>query len=53
MDVRLERKLGRPVTLAELKTHPELAALPLRQKGSRLSVMPVGAAEWEFILGLE
>ncbi len=53
VDVRFLRRLRRPLPLAELKTHAELATLPLLQKGNRLSVMPVGAAEWAFILSLE
>ncbi len=38
--------------LADLKALPALADLPLVQKGSRLSVMPVSAAEWRAILQL-
>lgn len=53
VDVRFERKLRRPIPLSELKTYPELANLALLRKGNRLSVMPVSAAEWEFILSLE
>ena len=53
VDVRFERKLRRLISLAELKTYPELANLALLRKGNRLSVMPVSAAEWEFILSLE
>jgi predicted RNA-binding protein with PUA-like domain len=53
VDVRLLRRLQRPLPLAELKGHPELAGMALLQKGNRLSVQPVGAAEWQFILSLE
>lgn len=53
VDVRFKRKLKRTITLAELKSRPELADMPLVRKGNRLSVMPVTAAQWEFILGLE
>jgi predicted RNA-binding protein with PUA-like domain len=53
VDVRLERKLRRCITLAELKSHPELAGLPLLKRGNRLSVMPVDPVHWDFILGLE
>jgi predicted RNA-binding protein with PUA-like domain len=52
VDVRFQGRLPRPLPLSELKTYPELAALPLLQKGNRLSVMPVGSAEWKFILAL-
>ncbi len=53
VDLTFTRRLKRTITLAELKTHPELADLALVRKGNRLSVMPVGDAEWDFILGLE
>ncbi len=53
VDIAFVRKLKRTITLAELKPLPELAELALVRKGNRLSVMPVGAREWEFILGLE
>lgn len=53
VDVRLVRKLRRTITLAELKQRPELAEMPLVRRGNRLSVMPVGPAEWEAILALE
>jgi predicted RNA-binding protein with PUA-like domain len=52
VDLRFVEKLSRPVTLAELKQQPGLEGLALVQKGSRLSVMPVGAAEWKIIVGL-
>lgn len=35
--------------ISELRRHPELAALPLLQRGNRLSITPVAAAEWAFI----
>ncbi|MCE5232630.1 MAG: EVE domain-containing protein [Mizugakiibacter sp.] len=53
VDVKYVRKLKRIITLDELKTHPELAAMPLVQRGTRLSVQPVTQAQWDFILGLE
>lgn len=53
VDVRFLRRLARPLPLAELKRHPALAALPLLRKGNRLSVLPVSAAEWAYILKLE
>jgi predicted RNA-binding protein with PUA-like domain len=40
--------LGRPVTLAELKTRPELARMALLRIG-RLSVTPVTPREWDVI----
>lgn len=53
VDIRLLRRLKRTITLTELRQHPELRGLPLLGRGNRLSVMPVTAAEWDFILGLE
>src|SRR5690606_25349062 len=53
VEVRFQRQFRRTITLAELKSHPELAELPTVRKGNRLSVHPVSPAQWEFILGLE
>jgi predicted RNA-binding protein with PUA-like domain len=53
VDVHFVRKLKRLITLTELKAHSELADLALVQRGNRLSVIPVSARQWEFILGLE
>ncbi len=53
VDVRLQRKLKRCITLTELKTYTALQGMPLLQRASRLSVMPVSSAHWNFILGIE
>ena len=53
VDIRLVRKLRRVISLAELKSYPELQELPLVRRGNRLSIMPVTAEQWAFILGLE
>jgi predicted RNA-binding protein with PUA-like domain len=53
VDVRFVRKLKRNIPLAELKTHTALSELPLLRRGNRLSVMPVDAAQWNYILDLE
>ena len=52
VDVQFVRKLRRTITLAELKDQLELEGLALVRRGNRLSVMPVTAAQWHFILGL-
>jgi predicted RNA-binding protein with PUA-like domain len=52
VDVRFKRKFRRVIPLAELKTCPELADMPLVRKGNRLSIMPVSPEEWHFIMGL-
>ncbi len=53
VDVKFVRKLKRTISLDELKDHHALAGMPLLRKGNRLSVMPVEAAHWKYILGLE
>ena len=45
VDVAPEKKLARPVTLAEIKADAAFASFPLVRM-SRLSVMPVTDAEW-------
>jgi predicted RNA-binding protein with PUA-like domain len=40
------------ITLAQLKACPALSELPLVQKGTRLSVMPVSSGQWQTILAL-
>lgn len=49
VDVRFTDKFSTVIPLAVLKETPALAGLALVQKGSRLSVMPVSAAEWKII----
>ncbi len=51
VDVAPVEKLGRPVTLAEIKADRRFAEFPLTRI-SRLSVMPVTATEWKLIEGL-
>jgi predicted RNA-binding protein with PUA-like domain len=55
IDVRLKRRLSRVITLTELRVHAakELRGMPLLRVGNRLSVTPVDAAHWKFILCLE
>ena len=53
VDVKFKRKLKRVIALTELKDKRELAGLALVKPGNRLSVLPVGKKEWDFILGLE
>ena len=52
VDIRAVEKLPRPVTLAEMRTRPELQHMPLLQKGNRLSVQKVGPAEWNAVIAL-
>lgn len=53
VDVRFVRKLKRTITLTELKTHAALSDLALLRRGNRLSVIPVTAEQWAYILDLE
>jgi len=55
VDVQLKRRLARTITLQQLRAHAqrELAGLTLLRPGNRLSVMPLSAAHWKFILSLE
>jgi len=50
VDVELVRIFPYILPLRELKKHPELANMPLVQRGNRLSIMPVSEEEWKFIL---
>jgi predicted RNA-binding protein with PUA-like domain len=45
VDVEPRGRLARPVALAEIKGMPEFAESPLVRQG-RLSVVPIGAAQW-------
>jgi predicted RNA-binding protein with PUA-like domain len=51
VEVKLVRKT-RLLSLAEMRTAPELASMRVLQRGNRLSITPVGAAEWEAVLRL-
>jgi predicted RNA-binding protein with PUA-like domain len=42
----------RLISLAELRAQPELVDLRILQRGNRLSITPVGAADWTFIVKL-
>jgi predicted RNA-binding protein with PUA-like domain len=55
IDVQLQRRFKRVITLDELRAHADgkLRGMTLLQRGTRLSVMPVDAAHWRFILSLE
>jgi predicted RNA-binding protein with PUA-like domain len=52
VDVKLTRRLPRPVTRAELQEDKRLAGMVLLQRGSRLSVQPVTEAEWNVVMEL-
>ncbi|AHL77299.1 hypothetical protein CH92_20340 [Stutzerimonas stutzeri] len=52
VDVGFVERFESTLTLPRLKTEPALAQMPLVQKGSRLSVMPVSESEWLAILSM-
>jgi predicted RNA-binding protein with PUA-like domain len=53
VDVGFVRKFDRVVTLAQLKDHADkLGDFELLKRGTRLSVLPVTAAQWRHILSL-
>jgi len=55
VDVQLKRRLKRVITLDELRKHEtrELDGMLLLKRGNRLSITPLSAAHWKFILSLE
>lgn len=55
VDVRLERRLERVITLEMLRKHAtrELKGMLLLRPGNRLSITPVEPAHWKHILSLE
>jgi len=54
VEVRLKKQLAAVLPLATLREHEsgKLDGLALLRRGNRLSVMPVEAAHWKFILSL-
>ncbi|MNT12962.1 EVE domain protein [compost metagenome] len=51
LDVQALRKVG-PISVATLRQYPQLEDMRVLQKGNRLSITPVDARHWDFILGL-
>jgi predicted RNA-binding protein with PUA-like domain len=54
VDVQLQRKFAHTISLTNLKKHADgkLKGLAVLQRGNRLSITPVSAAHWKFILDL-
>lgn len=52
LDVEFVEAFTQVIPLARLREAEALQAMPLVQKGSRLSVMPVTDAEWQAVLAL-
>jgi predicted RNA-binding protein with PUA-like domain len=54
VDIAFRRKLARVVALDELRAVADrLGDIHLLQRGNRLSIMPLSAAQWRTILSLE
>jgi len=51
VDVKALRPFAKPVSLAQIKAEPRLQELALIRQ-SRLSVMPIGEAEWRLICAM-
>ncbi|WP_333606990.1 EVE domain-containing protein [Arsukibacterium sp.] len=52
VDLRFVSKLPQLLPLDKLKSSAKLKQLPLVQKGNRLSIMPVTAAQWQATLDM-
>ncbi len=52
VDIAFEKQLARVVTLAEMKGEKALAKMMVTQRGARLSVQPVTAAEFKKVVSL-
>jgi predicted RNA-binding protein with PUA-like domain len=55
VDLRLKRRMRAFISLEQLREHADgaLDGLWLLRRGNRLSITPVDAAHWKFILSLE
>jgi predicted RNA-binding protein with PUA-like domain len=51
VDVKFQSKCE-PISISDLRSHPALATMRVLQKGNRLSITPVSAAEWKYIAKL-
>jgi predicted RNA-binding protein with PUA-like domain len=51
VDVKVVKKT-RLLSLAEMRTRPELATMRVLQRGNRLSITPVSEAEWQAVARL-
>jgi predicted RNA-binding protein with PUA-like domain len=48
VDVQYVKKI-KLISLADLRTYPELESMRILQRGNRLSITPLDPAEWRFI----
>ncbi|MGA9852566.1 MAG: EVE domain-containing protein [Gammaproteobacteria bacterium] len=52
VDMALVKRFKQLVTLAQLHRHAELADMLILRRGNRLSITPVTAKQWQYILKL-
>jgi predicted RNA-binding protein with PUA-like domain len=52
VDIKAVKRLPKPLALADLRGVKGLESMVLLQRGSRLSVQPVSASEWEIVCRL-
>ena len=52
VDLKLVKKLARPLPLPELRQIPQLSGMELLRRGSRLSVQSVSPQEFKTVLAL-
>ncbi len=54
VDVQLQQRFSRIITLDELRKHADkkLKDMQLLKRGNRLSIKPVSATHWQFIMSL-
>lgn len=52
VDVKYKKEFKKPITMDELKQVEGLESMVLLRKGSRLSIQPVTAQEWEIVTSL-
>ena len=52
VDIKLVRIFAQPVTRGMLAAHPVTSEMMVLKKGSRLSIQPVAAAEWQAVQDL-
>ncbi len=50
VDVQLQKMFNEVISLQELRAQPALADMWILRRGSRLSITPVTAAEWKYIM---
>ena len=50
VDVALERRFDRPITLDDLRTVPQCSEMLILRRGNRLSITPVTDREWRALM---